>query len=211
MKFFHRIFIIVDFKYELIIDKKFCNLTCERHFVYFWNFSDNSSDHSQTLPKYRGRHLWHKSGKKLAIFKAIWPKLPFEILILRKFQKCCRDIKFFNRVILIVNKVHVNGFRFKVLKGPSRTWFFSLLSFLKNYNNCDYKWFLLFLGKNKDPILMNMAPGMEHVSADKEFVKNSNRISTILSNNTRPGKKIKNLILFTKYYYLNNRKCSKHR
>ena len=50
-------------------------------------------------------------------------------------------------------------------------------------NNC------YFLGKNKDPILMNMAPGMEHVSADKEFVKNSNRISTILSNNTRPGKK----------------------
>ena len=37
---------------------------------------------------------------------------------------------------------------------------------------------------------MNMAPGMEHASADKEFVKNTNRISTILSNNTRPGKTI---------------------
>lgn len=47
-------------------------------------------------------------------------------------------------------------------------------------------------GKNKDPILMNMAPGMEHVSADKEFVKNSNRISTILSNNTRPASQISN-------------------
>ena len=39
----------------------------------------DSSDHSQTLPKYRGRHPYQKNEINMAIFMVILPKLLFEI------------------------------------------------------------------------------------------------------------------------------------
>ena len=63
--FFHRVIFIVTFEYELRFDKNFCNLTRERQFVQFWHFREDLSDHSQTVPKYRGRHLYQKSRKKI--------------------------------------------------------------------------------------------------------------------------------------------------
>ena len=45
--------------------QKFFNLTRERQFVHFLHFREDSSDHSQTIPDYRGRHLHQKSRKKI--------------------------------------------------------------------------------------------------------------------------------------------------
>lgn len=42
-------------------------------------------------------------------------------------------------------------------------------------------------GINRGPIMMDMSPGGSGGSDEKEFAKNTNRISTILSNNTRPA------------------------
>jgi hypothetical protein len=48
-----------------------------------------------------------------------------------------------------------------------------------------------FSGTNKDPIMMDMNPNSgTGATEDKDFVKNTNRISTILSNNTRPVSQI---------------------
>lgn len=49
-----------------------------------------------------------------------------------------------------------------------------------------------YTGQNKDPIMMDMAPGVTGESDNKEFQRNTNRISTILSNNTRPVSQISN-------------------
>jgi hypothetical protein len=49
-----------------------------------------------------------------------------------------------------------------------------------------------YSGQNKDPIMMDMAPGVTGESDNKEFQRNTNRISTILSNNTRPVSQISN-------------------
>ena len=42
-----------------------CKLTRERPFVQFWQLHEDLSDHSQTLPKYRGRHPHQKSREKI--------------------------------------------------------------------------------------------------------------------------------------------------
>ena len=82
---------------------KFGNLTRERQFVHFRHFREDSSDHSQTQPEYRGRHSHQKSRKN---WQYLWPfsqnchfksqKLA-KFQKLRKFQNSRRDMKFYRR------------------------------------------------------------------------------------------------------------------
>ena len=89
--FFTRLIFIVDFKYDLKIDK-FLNLIRGSPFVHFWHFRKDLSDHIQTLPKYRGHHFEKNHGKKLAIILAI---LPFEISKIVKITKIFKVMKIF--------------------------------------------------------------------------------------------------------------------
>ena len=45
--------------------QKFFSLTRERLFVHFWRFREDLFDHSQAPAKYRGRHFWQESRKKI--------------------------------------------------------------------------------------------------------------------------------------------------